>query len=76
MSELKKQVEVTKKGPAPKAVRFPEERFCSQADFELHTMACDQIDANLKEAREFYMKPMNAGFVMLPNGGRKQFFMK
>ena len=73
MADTQKPV---KPGPAPKATRYPENRFCSNADFKLHEMMCDQIDAGLKDANEFYMKPQNTGFAMLPNGGRQQYFMK
>ncbi len=62
--------------PGPKAMRFPENRFRSLSDFKLHQRACDQIDAGLEEALEFYLKKQNTGFVMTANGGRQPYFFK
>lgn len=62
------------KNAVPKSIRFPVERFRSQSDFKMHQMACDQMDAGINS--DFYIKKVNAGFVLDENGARKQFFMK
>jgi hypothetical protein len=61
-------------GTAPKAIRLEPKKFRSESDYKLHEMACDQIDAG--QNCDFYIKKYNTGWVKMPDGTRKQYFMR
>lgn len=68
------QPEKIMSAPIPPVKRFERISFMRDEDYELYTMMCDDIDAGIN--CDFYRQAKNQGFVKMPDGSRRQYFLK